>query len=265
MGFFNYIQIALLLPFATVSAAFSGEMGVKTRKILGSHDRPLALVYRGAGSCQGDLCPEAAAAVAEQAGMRVRFVAPDQIAPEIFEGASAWIQPGGNAISVSQKLGREKLALIRKFIRYGGAYVGFCAGAFLADRTVDNPETVEGLGLLPVGTFDYPVDSGDAGIPMVINWGGSRRTLFFNGGGSFRMNDRGAERMDIIATFPNGDAATVETTYGLGGVVVTGAHPEALEIWKQDAKFEDLDGSDIDLAVSMVHRALSLSLSLSEY
>lgn len=242
------------LGSSTATASESAAKGAAAR-------RPLALVYQGPGGCTRWKCNEAAAAAALDAGLDVKYVTPAKLTPEVFEGASLWVQPGGNAITVAQKIGPQGLKLIRNFVKNGGAYVGFCAGAFLADTIVDDDGKVRGLGLLPVETADYPVDSGDAGIPLVINWLGHKRTLFFNGGGYFKTHgvDRSTD-FSVLAWFPNGDAATLETAYGKGGVVVTGAHPEAYEQWKADAGFRDPDGNDRFLAVDMVKRALRLSL-----
>lgn len=223
--------------------------------------RPLALVYQGPGGCTRWKCHEAAAAAAYARGFDIRFVTPAKLTAEVFRGAALWVQPGGNAITVAEKIGPEGLALIRKFVRYGGAYVGFCAGAFLADKTVNDEETIKGLGLLPISTYDLPVNSDPNGIPLVIDWEGEKRTLFFNGGGSFktRGRDRTAD-YTVFAWYPSGEPAALETAYGKGGVVVTGAHPEALKQWKDDANFEDPDGSDRDLAERMIDRAMRLSL-----
>jgi glutamine amidotransferase-like uncharacterized protein len=246
-----------------VVASFSilaAVVGTAVPTASAASSRPLALVYQGPGACTHWKCHEAAAAVAYARGFDVEFVTPARLTADVFVGASLWIQPGGNAITVAQKIGKEGLALIRKFVRDGGAYVGFCAGAFLADSTVDNEETIHGLGLLPVATADYPVDSGDAGIPLILNWNGARRTFFFNGGGYFKTH--GVNRTSdytVFAWFPNGAAAAIETAYGKGGVVVTGAHPEALKEWKTDAGFEDPDGSDRYLAEDMVVRAMRIT------
>src|SRR3954469_5099579 len=77
---------------------------------------PLALVYKGWGSCnaeEGDAgasgtgCSEVAAEVATKAGFRVKFVGGDALADNatpdqvkaVFEDAQVWIQPGGVAVT----------------------------------------------------------------------------------------------------------------------------------------------------------------------
>lgn len=219
-----------------------------------------ALIYIGRGSCD-DRCSEAAANVARLAGLEPRFVTPEMIKPEVFKGAVTWIQPGGNAIKASHALGQKKIRLIRKFVREGGGYVGFCAGAFFADRTVDSKETLPGLGLIPWRTDYIDVDSGEDGTQLTVEWRGKARTLFFNGGGTFELDD--SQPYEIIASYASGQPATIETRFGAGQVELTGLHPEAFDSWKTDAKVIDPDGRDWDLAVELICASLPRGIEAS--
>lgn len=216
-----------------------------------------ALVYNGAGGCKS--CALAAAKVARQAGFSVQYVSPSEIEPALLSTATLWIQPAGNAISAATGIGIERLAYIRDFVKNGGAYVGFCAGAFLADATVDDDGKVTGIGILPVVTADYEVnEKSNIGI-VWTKWNGVRRNIFFNGGATFILDPKKKNRLKILATYEkDNQPATIETTFGLGKVVVSGAHPEAPNKWKARAEEDDEDGSDIDLAVDMVSRATGL-------
>lgn len=222
--------------------------------------RPLALVYRGPGACPHDGCHEAAAAAAFARGFDVEYVSPENITPSIFIGVSLWVQPGGNAITVAKKLGPEKLALIREFVRDGGAYAGFCAGGFLTDVTVNDEETIAGLGIIPVGTYDYPIDSKQFGVPIEVNWHGLRRNMYFYKGPAFKPAHHVDHYYREFAWYPNGAAAGIETVFGRGGVAVTGAHPEAPLTWKNDADYVDPDGSDLYFAEELIDRAMRLSV-----
>jgi glutamine amidotransferase-like uncharacterized protein len=212
-----------------------------------------ALIYIGRGSCD-DRCSEAAANVARRAGLEPRFVTPEMIKPEVLKDAVTWIQPGGNAIKLSHAISKKKIRLIRKFVREGGGYVGFCAGAFFADRTVDAHETLPGLGLIPWRTDYIDVDSGEDGTQLTVEWNGKARTLFFNGGGTFHLDD--SQPYKVVATYGSGQPATIETTFGAGRVELTGLHPEAFDSWKTDAKVIDPDGRDWDLAIEMICASL---------
>ena len=240
--FFSFV----ILCFSTVA---SDSAASKSR---------VALVYIGRGSCN-DRCSEAAANIAKMAGLTPRFVTPEMINPTVFTDAVVWIQPGGNAIKASAAIGEKKLRLIRKFVHEGGGYVGLCAGAFLADTTVDSKDTVRGLGIIPWSTDYYPIDSGENGTLARITWRGKSRVLFFNGGGTFALDD--SHPVKVIAKYEDGQPATIETTFGNGRLALTGAHPEALESWKTDAKLNDPDGSDWDLALEMLCDVLATGCS----
>lgn len=233
--------------------------GFLTSALAGQDSKNLVLIYKGPGSCV-DGCSEAAAEIPTSLGYEVKFITPNEITPEIFKNAILWIQPGGNAIDASLTMGKAKLQLIRNFIWNGGAYVGFCAGAFLADKTVDDDGKVEGLGIIPVVSYYAPIDSNDdMGTMTWITWNGRRRHIFFNGGANFSV-EKNDSRVKIIARFDvDGSPSTIQNRYGQGNVVVSGAHPEATTAWKTEGNLKDLDGSDIDLAQDMVRRALKSS------
>jgi glutamine amidotransferase-like uncharacterized protein len=250
------IMSRMTLGLCTVLFVFTAHAGADQEDLMGGKG-PIALVYKGPGSCDGgDNCSGAAATVARKAGFRVKYVTPDEISPAVFDQAVLWVQPGGNAITVVETVGQKKLSHIREFVRGGGAYVGFCAGAFLADKTVDNPETIPGLGIIPVGTFDYDLDDrGGLGNLTWIIWKGVRRHIYFNGGGSFYVNPK-TRNVKVFARFQADDLpAAISTTFGRGRVVVTGAHPEAFQFWKTDGNLNDEDGEDHDLAEEMMLNA----------
>jgi glutamine amidotransferase-like uncharacterized protein len=219
-------------------------------------NKNLVLIYKGPGSCI-DGCSEAAGDIPTSLGYEVKYVTPNDIKPEIFKNAILWIQPGGNAIDASITMGKTKLQMIRNFVWNGGAYVGFCAGAFLADKTVDDDGKIEGLGIIPVVSYYAPIDSNnDMGTMTWITWNGRPRHLFFNGGANFSVK-KNDSRVKVIARFDiDGSPSTIQNRFGQGNVVVSGAHPEATTVWKTEGNLQDLDGSDIDLAQDMVRRAL---------
>ena len=211
----------------------------------------VALVYSGPGAC-AEGCAEAAADVARRAGLEVHLVKAEDIKPELLKLASVWIQPGGDAIEVANLMSPEQKQLLRDFVHAGGGYLGFCAGAFLADAKVDNANTVEGLGFLPGTTRDLQKVAKPAMV--TVDWRGKMRHLYFEGGAYFEF-PRDAP-VNIIATYEDGKPATIEVHYGLGHVLVTGPHPEAPDSWKHAAGLEDADGQDFDLAEDMLRSVL---------
>ncbi len=230
---------------------------ISSQTLFAAAANPVVLVYRGPGACT-DGCAEAAAEIPASMGFEIRYVTSHTLTEASFENAVLWVQAGGNAIKASKSLGRKNLELIKKHIRYQGmGYVGFCAGAFLADEAVDDEEKFPGLGLIPFGTRYYQVDSQKDGIMHPLTFSkGVIRYHYFNGGGTFDLRNSDYDRVDVLAKYPNGDPALLQTTYGMGNVVIIGAHPEATAVWKSYTHMSDPDGSDHDIARDMVRRAL---------
>jgi len=211
--------------------------------------KPIALVYRGPGACL-ESCSESAAEAAELAGYKVHFIAANEINPSVLAHAKLWVQPGGNAIELVKALREEQLAAIRNFVASGGLYVGFCAGAFFTDAYVDDEKTLPGLNLTPGEQFDYI--RGDSNAYMLpITWNGEQRDIYFQEGGYIVFAKEAQAK--IIATYPNGSIATAVFPYQRGRIAITGVHPEASEQWKLNDNLVDQDGSDINLAVELIH------------
>ena len=97
--------------------------------------RPLALVYQGEGSCE-EGCSEAAAAIAELAGFRVKYVGPEALKEDatdvqvkaVFENAKVWIQPGGVAMDAMYSMTYKLRTELVNFIDNGGGYVRILRG-----------------------------------------------------------------------------------------------------------------------------------------
>jgi len=209
-----------------------------------NHERT-ALVYKGQGTCN-DGCAKAAAQVARRAGFKVKYIGLSNMTSEALAAADLWVQPGGDAIELAMTYGPAKLALLRDYIARGGKYLGFCAGAFLTDSTVDDAETVPGLGLFPGTTFDY-FPSSEAMI-LPLDWHGAPRDIYYQEGPAFRLES--AFVGEVVARYASGAPATIQFPYGRGKVSIAGPHPEAPEDWKDS--LHDSDGSDFDLADQMV-------------
>lgn len=64
---------------------------------------------------------------------------------------------------------------------------------------------------------------------MRVIWRGSPRTVYFQDGPVFLLDDETAVR--ILARYDNGAPAAVVAPFGAGGVAVTGPHPEATDDW----------------------------------
>ncbi|MBI3542158.1 MAG: hypothetical protein HY075_02640 [Deltaproteobacteria bacterium] len=206
----------------------------------------LALVYAGPGVCK-DGCAEAAAVVPHRAGFRIRYVTPADVRPEVLREAAVWVQPGGDAIEVARTLSDQQKQWLRTFVEKGGGYLGFCAGAFLADSFVDDASQVRGLGLIPGTSHDYKTPGKAEVLP--VDWHGTKRWLYFEEGGWFELAKESAAR--VLGRYATGEPAAIATRFGAGGVVIAGPHPEATPEWLEEHGLTDPDGSDLDLADEM--------------
>jgi glutamine amidotransferase-like uncharacterized protein len=218
--------------------------------------KPLALVWGGKGVCK-EGCETATAKMARMAGFQVQMVTKENFSQELLDKAVIWLQPGGNAIEASHDFGIHRIQMLRNFVARGGRYVGFCAGAFFSDTWVDDFNTVPGLGITPVVTADFAKESE---VILEVNWEGRLRQIYFNTGGTFKLETRTPD-VKVFAYYQTEGLpalpAAWENTFGEGRVVVTGTHPEAPPKWREDLNKVDQDGDDYDLALEMIQKAMA--------
>lgn len=223
-----------------------------------ANGKKIALVYKGPGSCVED-CSEGAAEVARQAGLTPIYVGPEESRDDLFENVAVWIQPGGKSATVGKNMNAKLKDMIREFVASGGGYVGFCAGGFYATDEIGSTG-YPGLGLIHAKSILYEEVRDNSEI-LNMKWGNINRGVYWEGGPYFVLDTQQKKALKknpilVLATYPNGSAATIMTHFGSGKVVVTGAHPEAPAWWAVDEKIDDYDGVDHDLAVDMILRAI---------
>jgi glutamine amidotransferase-like uncharacterized protein len=264
----NTLFLHLFLIF--IPALAWGDMNPQTK--------PLALIYKGPGSCEDHKatrgCSEMSAHIAELAGYRTKFVGPEGVNnPQDLLEARLWIQPGGRARTQILAMKPEALDQIRNLVARGGAYVGFCAGAFLAtekfgwgDKEKDEKTFFEAdaLGLLPgyskyFGEYDEELNENLLAKIIDVTWDGKRRSVYWELGPYFDQTTIGSSRVQVISYYPLFEAQqkeargmTIYSTFGKGRVAVTAVHPEADSSWRKYYSIQDKDGLDFDLAVEMV-------------
>ncbi|MEU6367013.1 hypothetical protein ABZ876_15090 [Streptomyces sp. NPDC046931] len=201
----------------------------------GSGHRPLALVYRGPASLPG--CPEAVAGLLADGpwDLDVRFTGPREELPlsaESLARAQVYAQPGGGTLRRAYWRLRRQRGAIRDFVQGGGRYLGFCLGGYLAGAT-------PGFGLLPGDTDQYISSAGSSvdderNTLVGVQWRGRPRTVFFQDGPYFVLDERADADTTVLATYDNGMPAAVVSRFGAGRVGVTGPHPEATDDWFSD-------------------------------
>ena len=250
--------------------------------------QPLALIYKGPGSCLQEPmstgCSESAALVAQQAGFNYQYVGPnDFLSEQTLREAKVWIQPGGRARIQEQTMSAQLKKTIVTFVKKGGGYVGFCAGGFLAYQnfgwdTSQGPYEARGLGLIQGKSFYYNLfddqitEQNPAKIISTF-WENKSVWIYWELGPYFPELSQEASTSkqnfhEVISRYPvlqgqmSGPILSLRTRYGRGRVFITAVHPEAPQDWRDYFNLNDPDGTDFDLAVQMIQWAANAEESL---
>ncbi|EPP37356.1 hypothetical protein BOKEGFJH_00409 [Chlamydia avium] len=155
------------------------------------------------------------------------------------------IIPGGADRPYHNKLHGLGTVRIDNYVREGGGYLGICAGAYFACKSLSFEEpngemfvASRSLGFFPgraVGPaygnlFSYTSPIGVRAAPLIINHSGKRCMTLFNGGPYFDQADSYPE-ITIEARYedlPSQPAAIISRQLGKGRVVLSGLHIEYL-------------------------------------
>jgi len=239
--------------FCISSAASSDTMGLPSQDNGGSDK--YALIYNGPVSAED--CPEAVAAIAKSAGLKVRFVSIPGDIPRLLDNAAVFIIGGTeDDMGPMVKAFTPKVVIsIKEYLRKGGRYLGVCGGGFMASTGwKEGSEYMKGFGIIPAEASVFQ-DIFEAKI-LPVKWLRKTRPMFFKAGPDFRLT-KTQETVHVIATYSDGSIAALISTYGKGRVAVCGPHPEARELWKDDAANSDRWVSSTDLAVQFLKDLLS--------
>lgn len=250
----------LIFILSFISAVqFASATQINAAPTLGN----IALVYDGPGACVED-CAAGAAHTAQLAGLIPKIIGPNALTEAstaadiaaLFRGAVVWIQPGGKSRTAMTTMTPRLIEAVQNFVRKGGGYVGFCAGAFSSTDIVGTT-TTSGFGFIDGRTKLFDDAVGNPGIET-INWNGKTRKIYWEGGPfhrAFAVVKKGkkSSRLEVMARYSDGSAASVRQNVGCGRAYVTGLHPEAPRWWKTSSQLTDTDGDDFDLAVEMIH------------
>lgn len=156
--------------------------------------------------------------------------------------------PGGADLSYCQHLNGEGNHQIKEYVLQGGAYLGFCAGAYYASQHV---KFAVGTPLEIIGERELAFFPGIAEGPTLGKWddktnGGAEAAFiewkelsgtftknqtfvtYSNGGGHFVKADT-FPHVTVLANYVNEnriEAAIVEITHGKGRIILSGVHCE---------------------------------------
>jgi hypothetical protein len=249
---------------ASTAAIFFSLSTLSANAAIHGEGKPMALVYDGIGACVED-CALSAANSARAAGLQVKIVGPKVLTEAstptqiqmLFRGVKVWIQPGGYSKQAYEAMTPTLRKAIVDFVREGGGYVGFCAGAFMTSDQIGTTGT-PGLGIFPGKTAPYEVPTIRPDLVFSLEkvlWFGAQRTLYFEGGPFLYDLD---SRVEVVATYQDSKVAAARTTFGKGRVFISGPHPEAPLWWSNVDGIRDPDGSDQSLAVHMIDWAAQL-------
>lgn len=168
------------------------------------------------------------------------------------------IFPGGLGGTQAGSLSSSAHSRIREAVQKRGvSYIGFCAGAFIAQAPAPAPggDVSYGLGVVDGPVMDYyhleydgvtaeTVDHTLAdGTKLDILWYGGPVTPNVPGG--------------VIARYPNGEPAISQMMSGDGFVIVSGTHPTATESMLSSLGVSSGDGTHRDFAWALIRSALN--------
>ena len=213
-----------------------------------AHAVATALLFNGTGSSPGDVA--ALAKILTSMGISYETASSAKINSMSRTTLAKYkmiVWPGGNSIDMGNSLTYTATANIKSAVsRYGVSYIGFCAGAFMAESS--NLYNV--FNLAPTWFDFYQPNL----IDMVVTHfpdGSQRHLVYWQGP---HVQGFGS----VIAKYPNGQAAIAEGKVGNGFVILSGVHPEAPADWRTGFATQDFDGvtADINFTKTLMNAAL---------
>lgn len=156
--------------------------------------------------------------------------------------------PGGNFEQIGNSLSVTTATNVRNAISGGLNYLGICAGAFFAGKSPYN-----GLNLTSDARFPFYAleDQGIRKAAVEISIAGAKPLSHYWEDGP-QLTGWGR----VIAKYPDGAPAVVQGNFGVGGVILSGVHPEAPENWRQGMTFTTSASESNAYAVKLIDAAL---------
>lgn len=152
------------------------------------------------------------------------------------------IIPGGRDVFYHSSLDGKGTDKIRQFVERGGNYLGICAGAYFASKTIE----FEKGGILEVcgsrslkffpgiakgsafGPNKYSYENTKGVEAVKISWEGKECSAYFNGGCLFEINGEYPEvkTLSRYLELPGHPPAILEVEIGKGKALLSGVHIE---------------------------------------
>lgn len=150
---------------------------------------------------------------------------------------SVLIVPGGYTKRCVTSLGKRGFERIRDFVESGGGYIGICAGAYMASKTVEVQGHPSGLNIIDVqnkrkaGRRIVSITIIEPEHPLVSGCKKELRIWYQNGPKILAGKD-----VEKIAVYDKNSAAIVFGKKGKGKVILFSPHPEGNLNRKIDAE-----------------------------
>lgn len=207
------------------------------------------LLFDGAGTSPNDVA--AVEAVLDASALAYATIDTGDlraIPPETLRARRLLIVPGGNFEVMGKSWTPAAAAKVREAVAQGLGYVGICAGAFLAGRSIYN-----GLDLTSGVQFGFYAAEArgvrKAAVP-IARAGAPPLDVYWEDGP--QLSGWGS----AVATYPDGTPAVVQGRSGRGWVVLSGVHPEAPESWRRGLTFQTPASAGHAYAAALIRGAL---------
>ncbi|MDO9781548.1 BPL-N domain-containing protein [Glaesserella parasuis] len=187
-------------------------------------------------------------AIATNLGLPTKTITAQHIIDNELEHCQMLIMPGGADLPYCAKLNGKGNQHIRQFVQCGGFYLGICAGAYYATKTIEftgdgyqifeNRELAlfngKAVGSLPDLTNQYYYDGTAASktFATLTFPNNTQSEFYYHGGPMFLSEVEGAET--VVDCYSANRPAIVCGSYGKGKFLLSGVHFELQpEIYEQ--------------------------------
>lgn len=182
----------------------------------------------------------------------VNTLTKDSIASNCLSGYQVFMMPGGRDQPYVRDLGERLSRLIREFVECGGLYIGICAGAYFAGKSISfakgtrleicaqrqlcfYPDVIQGPYLK-----DYEYDSQKGACMAQLRGQDCAFSCYYNGGPCFK-NAKELEGVCVKACYDHtglADPAVVVCKVKRGYALLSGVHFE-LDMPEQECRDQD--------------------------
>ena len=210
---------------------------------------PSILLFTGTGTSPNDV--KAVEAILQEGKLRYATVNSDELngLSEAQLGAyKLFIIPGGNYLTIGDRLTTNATANVRHAVQQGMNYLGICAGGLLGGETGHNS-----VNLTSGVRF---------GFYAVVNRGIHKAAVAIAAAGSPPLEQYWEDGPQFtgwgatVAQYPDGTPAVVQGTCGKGWVILCGVHSEAPAAWRQGMTFTTPASADHAYARTLIEAAL---------